>query len=352
MRAPAVGLTVLLIVIVLPSIAAGVEPGEPPSSHDAPLLVAGEPDLARMQPIDVIAGHTWALPAVLDGLTDESADVRARCCFLLGQIASDRAVEALQGALNDDDRSVRLFAGIALARMGEEAGYHAARAAYEGSRWWIRFWAIDALARLDAVPEIALDDPDPLVSEIARAGSDGSWEPAVAPEEYTGPANATLDDAIFTFTNYLIGETDWWWHAGRYEQIIRGNETIVWLDPTWLEGLTSGAYLYWSLGRDVEALATYRRAVFMHPDEWESHFELGFFYYNAQKRFADAVPEFERARELGCPPVQARMHAHALERAGYPERALGVWRELHAENPDDGVVRQNLQRLETICGSG
>ena len=104
--------------------------------------------------------------------------------------------------------------------------------------------------------------------------------------------------------------------------------------------------------RDVEALATYRRAVSLHPDRWESHFELGFFYFNAQTRYDDAVPEFARARELGCPPVKVRMYAHALEHSGEPAKALDVWRELLAADPGDGVARQNLQRIEAILGSG
>lgn len=342
-----------LIAMTVPLAAFAAEPVEPPSPTDAPVGIAGPPVHGRVEPINVLAGHTWALPALIEGLQgNSSADVRARCCFLLGQIASEEASDELAAALGDPDREVRMFAGMALARMGDFDGYHAARAAYDGNRWWIRFWAIDALARLDRVPDTALDDPDPLVVAAALSGRDGGWGPVAAETEYVGPADAALGDVIFGLTNYLIGETDWWWHAGHYEQIIRGNETVVWLDPSFLEGLTNAAYLYWSLGRDGEALATYRRAVAMHPENWESHFELGFYYYNAEKRFEDAIPEFKRARELGCPPVQARMHAHALEAAGRQQEALTVWRELLAENPDDGVARQNLQRLQAEMGSG
>lgn len=325
---------------------------EPPSPEDAPLLVAGEPQHGRVQPIDVIAGHVWAVPALVHGLQHEDAEMRARCSFLLGQIASQDAVDGLKAALDDPDRQVRIFAGIALARMGNFDGLGAARAAYYGNRWWIRYWAVDALARLDRVPEVALNDPDPLVRTLAAEGDRGLWGPVTPAVAYDGPEDATVAEIIFTLGNYLIAETDWWWHAGHYEQIIRGKETVVWLDPTWLEGLTNSAYLYWSLGRDVEALATYRRAVSMHPDEWEAHFELGFYYFNAQKRFEDAIPLLGRARELGSPPTQSRMHAHALERAGYQSEALEVWRELLEEQPDDLVARRNYERLKAIVESG
>lgn len=351
MRALTPLLTMLVVTTAFPLVAAA-EPVEPPSSHDAALLIAGEPVHGRIEPIDVIAGHSWALPTLTEGLASESADTRARCAFLIGQVASRNASDALVAALDDPSRDVRMFAGMALARMGDFDGYHAARAAYEGNRWWIRYWAIDALARLNRVPEVALDDPDPLVRTLARAGSDGSWGPVRPDEQYTGPDDATLDEVTLGLTNYMVGETDWWWHAGHYEQIIRGQETIYWLDPTWLDGLTDAAYLYWSLGRDVEALATYRRAVAMHPDRWEAHFELGFFYFNAQERYDDAIPRFAKARELGCPPERTRMLAHALEHAGHPKRALTVWQELLAEDPADGVARQNLKRIEAVLGSG
>ncbi|MBD3292174.1 MAG: tetratricopeptide repeat protein [Armatimonadia bacterium] len=346
-----IALTALVIVTATCG-AFAAELAEPPSSHDAALLVAGEPQHGRVQPIDVIAGHTWALPALTEGLTSDSADTRARCAFLLGQIASRDASEALEAALEDPSRDVRMFAGMALARMGDFDGYHAARASYDGTRWWIRYWAVDALARLNRIPEVALDDPDPLVRTVARAGSDGSWGPVRPQQQYAGPDDATLDEVMLGFTNYMVGETDWWWHAGHYEQIIRGQETIYWLDPTWLDGLTNAAYLYWSLERDGEALATYRRAVAMHPDRWEAHFELGFFYFNAQERYDDAIPEFAEARELGCPPEKTRMLAHALEHAGHPEKAQEVWQELLANNPRDGVAIQNLKRIESILGAG
>ncbi len=352
MRAAPTVLMVLVATFALSAVTPAADAVSPPSSHEAAQVVAGEPQHGRIQPIGVIAGHTWAVPALVEGLDHDDPVTRARCCFLLGQIASRDAADALKAALDDPDRQVREFAGMALARMGDYAGVSAARAAYFGNRWWIRYWAVDALARLDRVPDVALTDPDPLVRDIANDARRGAWGPVSAQVEYSGPTDVALADVIFGLSNYLIGETDWWWHAGHYEQVIRAKETVVWLDPSWLDGLTNSAYLYWSLGRDVEALATYRRAVAMHPESWDAHFELGFFYFNAQKRFADAVTHFAEARELGCPPTRARMHAHALEKSGQEEKALEVWRELVANTPDDAVARQNLRRLEETVGSG
>lgn len=329
-------------------------PCPPPEPGEAPFLLVGEAiPGSRVLPIPVMEGHTWAIPALLDGLTSGDAAIRARCCFLLGQIGDHGVLDALAARLDDPDRSVREFAGMALARMGDWRGYHAATAAMSGNRWWVRFWAVEAIARGWWGPPHAdriLHDPDDLVRALAEEASQRTWEPVGASLAYSGPENPSLDAVIFTLVNYLIGETDWWWHAGDYPQIIRCFETAVWLDPSFSEGFANAAYLYWSLGRNTEAVATYRKNVQVNPDDWTAHFELGFYYFNAQKRFAEAIPEFARARELGARPEQARMHAHALEHAGRPRDALAVWREIQAQVPDDPVVRGNIDRLEQSLG--
>ncbi len=326
---------------------AAAEPVSPPSPGRAPFVIAGEsiPD-SRVRPIPVLEGHAWALPALLEGLAQDDPQARARCCFLLGQIADPTALEPLADALGDEDRRVREFAGMALARMGDRRGNHPAAAALQGNRWWIRFWAVETLGCRDLVPDTALRDPDQLAALLAQEGKERRWPPARAQVEYSGPADASLGDVIHEAVNYLIGETDWWWHCGDYPQVLRGIETATWLDPTWAEGFGQAGYLYWSLGRDTEAIAAYRKGVRLNPDDWSAHFELGFYYFNAQKRYEHAIPRFARARELGCPPEPARMHAHALEDAGRPREALAVWRELAAAYPDDLVVKANLRRFE------
>lgn len=345
-------LSIVLALVGAVTTALAAEAVAPPSTTEAAFVVAGEPLHGRLQPIAVLAGHGYAVPRLLEGLSGDDALLRAHCCFLLGQIATDEVRQPLREALDDPDRTVRIFAGISLARMGDASGYQAALAGYSGARWWIRYWAVDALARLGRVPLQALADPDPLVAAMACDAASGGWEPVVAQTSYSGPSEASLGELQDLFASYFIGETDWWWHAGHYEQILRGQETVVWMDPGWLEGLTNAGYLYWSLERDVEALAAYRRAVTLHPDAWESHFELGFFYFNAQKRFDDAAREFARARELGAPPVQARMHAHAIESTGQISEALEVWRELVAKNLADLVAQGNLRRVQALVDDG
>ena len=236
----------LLLILMAAASCLGVlaEPIEPPAPEMAPVLIAGEalPE-SRVQPIPVLEGHVWAVPRLVEGLDGDDPAVRARCCFLLGQIGDHSVLDALAQRLDDPERDVREFAGMALSRMGDWRGYHATVAAMRGNRWWIRFWAVDAIGRNVWSTSFApmLRDPDELVRRLAEEAQQRSWTPAQARVAYAGSAEAGIDETVYFLVNYLIGETDWWWHAGRYEQIIRGNETIVWLDPSWLEGLTSGA---------------------------------------------------------------------------------------------------------------
>lgn len=329
-----------------------------PSATDAPSEVAGPPiHEIRVRPIPVLEGHVYALPVLLENLAADSAVVRARCCLLLGEIGSEDAVPALVTALDDPDRDVRIFAGMALARLGDERGAAAAASALQGPRWWMRHLAVTALGilgteRAIGLLEPALDDPDSLVREAAEYAIDNPGPTDHLDVAYSGPADMSVEDTIFALANYLIAETDWWWHAGDYRQILRANETVRWLDPSWEEGYSLAAYLYWSLGRNTEAIGTYRRGVAVHPDSWHLQWELGFYYFNAQKRYEDAIPQFELARELGSPAVESRMHAHALERAGHPREALEVWHELREQFGEDAVVTMNIDRLRARLQEG
>ncbi len=342
----------LTLLITTGLIAAAEEPTDPPAPNEAAKAIAGEEVQGkRMSAVPVLAGHVYALPVLTEGLSSDCATIRARCALLLGKIRCQETVPALAEALDDADRTVRMFAGIALARMGDERGTASAAAALQGPRWWIRFHGVTALQyiateRALGLIEPALRDPDPLVRDAAAFAIENPGPAEVIEARYSGPEDLSLEDTIFELANYLIAETDWWWHAGDYRQLLRGTETIAWLDPTWEEGFAQAGYLYWSLGRNVEAVSAYRKGVDLHPDSWLMNWELGFYYFNAQKRFEDAIPLFERARELGSPPVKSRMHAHALERAERPQEALEVWYELHEEFGEDGVVRQNIERLE------
>ncbi len=344
-----------VIMVVLVCAPAGAQTPTP-SPGSAPYEVGGEPAHgARVRPIPVLEGHSYAVPRLVEGLDAADPVLRSRCCFLLGEIGDQQAVVPLVAVLDDPARPVRQFAGIALCRLGDERGLQAAASAQIGPRWWIRFHAATALGVLGSEAALralspALIDPDELVRAAAETARSHPGPVPPRGVKYLGPSEAELGDIIYGLANYLIGEGEWWWHAGDYPQILRTIETAVWVDPGWAEGLPMAGYLYWSLGRDTEAISAYRRAVHLHPDSWITNWELGFYYFNAMERYEDAVEPFARARALGCPHAFARMHAHALEHCGRPEESLAVWRELQQDRPDDPVVRMNIRRLEASAG--
>ncbi len=336
-----------LILAILTAVSVAAAPA--PDSAGAPIEVAGPPvPESRVQAIPVLEGHAYAVPRLVEGLEHETPQVRARCCFLLGQIATDDVVEPLLAMQDDPDREVREFAGISLTRMGDERGEPAARAALSGNRWWVRFWALDAIARQGVEPVVRamLDDPDPLVRKLAEDALRWDWQPARAETIYESDADWTLDELIYHLTDYFAGETDWWWHAGDYPQILRALETAIWLDPGWGEAYGNAGYLYWSLGRNREALGAYRRGVVINPHLWETNFDMGFHYFNVLHDYEKAAHYLGRARELGCPPQHARMHAHALEKTGDLEGALQVFRELAEADPRNPLLQSHIERLE------
>lgn len=291
--------------------------------------------------------------AMLAGLHDAQPTVRAGCAFVLGQTGDSRHADALAEGLDDPDRWVRMWAGISLAWLRDARGLHAAKAAGVGTRWWMRYYALVALWRLDGSgleEDLAqgLRDPDPLVREFASAVSSGeveAWDEIIPTD--TTPAYSEPVPALEQAAARLVTETDLWFHLGDYRQCLRAQEAALMLDPTWAEMYGVNGWVYWSLGRNAEALGAYQRGVGMNRGDWQSRFDLGQHYF-LTGRFDAAATEFERARKLGCPAPFSYRHAHALEKAGRLAESLTVWRELTAEDPDDHFPPHHIKRLETL----
>jgi len=63
-------------------------------------------------------GSNKAVDALISALNDEESDVRGKAAAALGQIGSNKAVDALISALNDEDRTVRGKAAATLGQIG------------------------------------------------------------------------------------------------------------------------------------------------------------------------------------------------------------------------------------------
>jgi len=298
----------------------------PPDAGAASWELLGWHDWPRWLPVPVLRGHDYALPVLTDGsLSNADAAVRARCAFLLGQIGSPASASRLALSLQDRDRKVRIFSGIALGLLGDERGLPAARAALVGTRWWVRYYALIALwqiggDRAEAAIKSALNDQDTLVGAAAKRALSDAPPSLWAKRTACGlDEELSLDEFIFDAANYFVGESDWWYHHGEYEQLLRCQEVAVFLDPTFVEMFEVNGWLYWSMERNTEATGAYRRGIEANPESWEAAFALGFHYFNLGA-YGKALVYLARAQELGAPPTQLHTYAHALEKAG---RLLG-----------------------------
>ena len=208
-------------------------------TREAPFALAGEAIPGAHLPIPVIRDIAGS-PAA-EGLASADAVV-ARCCFLLGQIGDHSVLDALAARLDDSDRTVREFTSMALARMGDRRGLHASTAALSGNRWWVRFWAVEAIGRTPWSYTLApmLRDPDDLVRALAEEVSEQTWHPFRAAVAYAGPEDAPRRGHAL---HYLVGETDWWWHAVTIRR-SSADRTCIWLGPTWSGGSANAAYLF------------------------------------------------------------------------------------------------------------
>ncbi|MBC7288147.1 MAG: tetratricopeptide repeat protein [Armatimonadetes bacterium] len=300
-----------------------------------------------------LAGTDMAKRTVA-GLNSAQADDRARYAFVLAELGRrDHAIkEALARLLNDSSRQVRLHAGVALCRLGDDRGLHAAMAALCSAPVWLRYYAAVGLwavrtATARSVLETAEIETEPFVEDTIRQALRDWDAPRPWPVvRHTGTAGEEAEDPVEWAIGALIAETDWWWHRGAYDQCIRCNEAIVFLDPSEQEQYTNSAWLLWSTGRHTRAIGTYHRCLVAVPQSSHGPFYLGFYYLQHDDLFA--AEKFLRTAVKREPTdhLARRALAHCLEKQGRLSEALAEWDILAEQRPNDGSVLVNIQRVK------
>jgi tetratricopeptide (TPR) repeat protein len=158
-------------------------------------------------------------------------------------------------------------------------------------------------------------------------------------------APAQVDAILDNVVDRLWDRADWYWHEGRYEERVAVDRLIIRMDPHFIEPYGTAGWLLESLGRNQEALALYRQAVAAVPDRWETHQDLGMYYYQ-HKEYPAAVEEFRRATQQPGPPAFVwKMLAHAYERSGALEQAVSAWEAAARVAPNDPAIPVNLNRI-------
>lgn len=146
----------------------------------------------------------------------------------------------------------------------------------------------------------------------------------------------------------LWERSDKYFHDGDFPKSIHLLDRIILLDPSDIEAHSVAAWLTWSLGDEPRARQYLQDAVKRNPDNWESHYELGFHYFDRLGEAAAGATSFQRAVTLGGGPAYVqRMLAHALCYDERPNEAVALWRKVAADGRTPAVVATN-NRLRAL----
>jgi HEAT repeat protein len=165
--------------------------------------------------------HDRAIAALIRGMRDDRADVRAEAAAALGSLLTPDdedggtrpdpgdAISALADRLTDGDMRVRQNAAIALGSIGDPAGFPALAEVLRDGAADVRFQAATSIAEIDPIASYdplvaALTDPDPQVI-AAAALSLG----AIGDGRAVGPLSGLLDHsnpAVRFDASYALAE--------------------------------------------------------------------------------------------------------------------------------------------------
>jgi HEAT repeat protein len=109
---------------------------------------------------------------LLDLVRHPDRELRIRAVKAAAAIGDPRFVDPFHALLEDPVWEVRCQAAKGLGSLGSLASVPRLRAALRDDHWWVRFYAAVALAELGAAGhaalEAAVEDPEPLVRDMAR----------------------------------------------------------------------------------------------------------------------------------------------------------------------------------------
>jgi tetratricopeptide (TPR) repeat protein len=316
-----------------------------------------------------LGGRTHWFPILTEAAKSPDIATRARAAFLIGQVAAgasqpyrDTGEHALISLLQDDERDVRIHAGIGLGHLGVEAATATCAAALADGPRWRRYYAAVALERIGT----------PRARKLLAAGAEGQSEyirdaiewfllsPADRPEdpgrkaEYTPapstpplPAGLSPDEIFALAADVLWGLSNEYWHVGEHEDCIRLGLTSTFLDASHVDAWGSVGWLTWSAGRNAEAVRIYAEGLDANPDRYNLYFDLGFHLYNIH-RYRAALPYLQKASEFPSSMYAPRAYAHCLEKLGQLGKSLEVWTKLLEQDPKDAVVLRNHARVKRL----
>jgi tetratricopeptide (TPR) repeat protein len=156
-------------------------------------------------------------------------------------------------------------------------------------------------------------------------------------------------DAVWLLTIQYIGG-----HLAsdrRFPELKRLVETVVELDPHFVEAYTLGAlFLSYSAGDIAGAISLLDRGVRANPTRWEIPYNLARTYYLDLKDYRQALHWFEVTDRLpGRPHYVPRFVARLYAATGERETALELWRAMRDAATSDWVreiAEREIAKLE------
>ena len=301
----------------------------------------------------ILRGDTVGLDVLHRLLESSDSTFRARSAFLLGQVSSTESVSYLTKHLKDRSSDVRNHSGIALAEMGYAQGIPACASVLNNGPSWLRYYAVYGLWQVHTpqarrILEAHAADKDKLVGDTIRAAL--KTKPTVLPTVKRRPHGPTspkvpAGQVWNEAKGIFLTETDWWWHSGNYPQAVRCLEVVVFLDPEYIEGYSSIAWLQWSLGYGNTAIQTLKRGIAADPKSPDAWYELGLHYYRI-KNYKLAEGPLRKSVELGGDMFAHRFYAHCLEKVGKLNEAVEQWQIIIRNDPKDDTAKINMERVK------
>jgi tetratricopeptide (TPR) repeat protein len=163
-------------------------------------------------------------------------------------------------------------------------------------------------------------------------------------------ANAMADRVLGKVVDGLWEVSDHYWHDGDYNRIVAMGRIIVEIDPGFDEAFDVCAWLLWSMGDTLGAERLLEYGVKKTPNKGVFYANLGH-HLNRTKRYAEALPYFEKAAKLGG--IDAAAYAtlgHLYTRAGKHKEAVETWKEVVRRFPAFPAGPKNLKAAEQRLG--
>ena len=158
-------------------------------------------------------------------------------------------------------------------------------------------------------------------------------------------AREAAGDAVAMLWTVNQAFVDEYFHTGEWEKAVVVNERLISLRPHDIDPYSNAAWLLWSTDQVERAMALYQRMLAANPDNPEGYYIIGHYFFFTRRDYAAALPYLENSIKHGATPPQNHLYGHCLAKLDRTADALAFWRQLLADYPDNGVAKNEIEKL-------